>query len=584
MKPLKDTKDFILKSVEPDNRPTTIVSSYETNDSECVVGCSTATKFLQFLEIGSLVEINRVTTNKSTTLMAVSSFNSTSTNDPLIATVAKGSEVKIWNPVEGKQIGKLYLPVKEIRSISLFRGSKTVLAAGAKDGTIVLWDVIENVLIKHLRGHRGSVHCLQLYLNYEGEFNYKDKELPNDMSLLCLVSGSADRAIRSWDLEKGKKKKKFRHKRSITDLKVVNTGIRPLVVSGGVDMALYVWDIESGILCRRIECHKDVITSICVWEGNELLAITGSDDNTIQVFDIITGERFCILTAHEDAILDLTVAYKEDPILISSSQDDVLIEWSLMDIITHFYHQDSNNLGVRNDEPAIEPDFKYDILEGVDVEGLSKNDFKILKRNLLLKRREEKRKEREEAREREQQMQEQLRAASFTTSNKVVPIDETNPRAKSVQFVTNIFSKFIGTGSAATVTPRNHRGTTIIFEAAKSNLMSRYRVAAVSKDVEISVQKSTAQSKLKRRLEAKKVQSSKVNTVNTSDENTIEVDSVKQQKLMLHRAQDMRRNQSISMAKGRAKDALMRRLEEMAANKSILGDLGNDSSDDSDSN
>ncbi|KAJ1443444.1 WD40-repeat-containing domain protein, partial [Ochromonadaceae sp. CCMP2298] len=118
---------------------------------------------------------------------------------------------------------------------------------------VILWNVTTNCLEKLFEGHRASVHCVSIT---------SSPDESADLDGLCIASGGADRTARTWDLKSGRKKKKFRHARSISTMVVANKGIRPILATGGVERVIRLWDAESGLLLRSLNGHLDEINTL----------------------------------------------------------------------------------------------------------------------------------------------------------------------------------------------------------------------------------------------------------------------------------------------------------------------------------
>ena len=245
---------------------------------------------------------------------------------------------------------------------------------GSKDSKVVVWDLKKDQKVAIFEGHKASVHCVSITTSAT------DLDTQSDLDHLCIASGGADRTARTWDLSTGKKKNKFRHKRSISAVVVANDGIRPILATGGVERVIKLWDVETGVLLRSMDGHLDQINCLCLWEGYEMLIISASSDRTLRVFDILTGECLCVLIGHSDSVLSVSVANRDDPVLVSSSDDLSLCMWSLTDVIHTFFSTDQALLGTRNDTPPHLPPVDYQAPPELDRQVLTKEDRKRIRK------------------------------------------------------------------------------------------------------------------------------------------------------------------------------------------------------------
>lgn len=206
-----EDKYKIGRVLQMSSKPILSVGTYESLYAECIIAGS-SDRNIRFLEINSLDEIARCkVTKKSVNFVAVSEM-SPEGDDPIIVTGGKDSVVQIWDPIEGTLVKSIQLPTNEVRSLAVYNGTESYLIVGTKDSKVILWDVKKNVLVTVFIGHKASVHCVCIATC---AYNL---ETQHDMDYLCIASGGADRTVRTWDLLTKKRKKKFRHKRSISTM------------------------------------------------------------------------------------------------------------------------------------------------------------------------------------------------------------------------------------------------------------------------------------------------------------------------------------------------------------------------------
>jgi len=103
-----------------------------------------------------------------------------------------------------------------------------------------------------------------------------------------LITGSKDKEIRMWDLEKGTSKLIGNHDDAISCVKIFNKGTR--VASGCLDNVIKVWDLEGELKdskkpLRTFTKHKGEIVSLDIQKGDEYL-VSASKDNTIKIWDL----------------------------------------------------------------------------------------------------------------------------------------------------------------------------------------------------------------------------------------------------------------------------------------------------------
>lgn len=365
---------YKLKTVSKiSTRPIVSIGAYVSLDAECIVAGS-SDRHLRFMDKDSLEEIAKCRVDKKSVNCVSISEMSPEGDDPIIVTGGKDSSVQIWNPSDGSLEKNIELPTKEVRSLAIYQGSETYLVIGTKEAKVIVWDVRYNRLVAIFEGHKASVHCVSI------TSSATDLETQRDMDFLCIASGGADRTVRTWDLATGKRRKKFRHKRSIAAMVVANKGIRPLLATGGVERVIKLWDVETGVLLRTLEGHLDQINCLALWEGYQMLLISGSSDHTIRIYDILSGECVCVLLGHADAVLGVTIIDNDHPKVVSCSEDLTLIQWSLHTVLGDFFCADEENLGSRNIVPPYLPAVEYVAPPELDKKTLTKEERKRLRK------------------------------------------------------------------------------------------------------------------------------------------------------------------------------------------------------------
>merc|ERR1711879_258901 len=160
-----------------------------------------------------------------------------------------------------------------------------------------------------LHGHEEEVYCLQF-----------DEDR--------IVSGSYDKTIRVWDLDKFREGKKpttisklVGHREFVGTLRIDSKN----VVSGSADNTMRVWDLETEKCTDMIEGHVDEV--VCL-RFSEQYIVSGSKDNTIKVWDRRTKQCINTLEGHTQEVCGLhfdAANYR----LFSGSWDHTIKLWDL---------------------------------------------------------------------------------------------------------------------------------------------------------------------------------------------------------------------------------------------------------------
>jgi glucose repression regulatory protein TUP1 len=164
--------------------------------------------------------------------------------------------------VENKD-GDLY-----IRSVC-FSPDGLLLATGAEDRRIRVWDIRTKTLRNTFEGHEQDIYSLDFAKNGRN-----------------IASGSGDKTVRLWDIESNQQTMQLSIEDGVTTVAISPDG--RFVAAGSLDKSVRVWDCASGYLMERLEGpqgHKDSVYSVAFSpNGREL--VSGSLDKTIKMWEL----------------------------------------------------------------------------------------------------------------------------------------------------------------------------------------------------------------------------------------------------------------------------------------------------------
>ncbi|CCC12558.1 unnamed protein product [Sordaria macrospora k-hell] len=217
--------------------------------------------------------------------------------------------------------------------------TRTKSSTGSDDTLIHVYDTKTGKLRTKLEGHEGGVWALQ----YVGN---------------TLVSGSTDRSVRVWDIQKGICTQTFYgHTSTVRCLQILmptETGEvkngepvmmpeKPLIITGSRDSQLRVWRLpEPGsrryimngpaaneencpYFVRILQGHAHSVRSISA-HGDIL--VSGSYDSTVRVWRISTGQQLHVLSGHNQKVYSVVLDHKRNR-CISGSMDSYVKIWDL---------------------------------------------------------------------------------------------------------------------------------------------------------------------------------------------------------------------------------------------------------------
>lgn len=187
-------------------------------------------------------------------------------------------------------------------------------ATGSSDATIKVWNLASSEQKAIITGHIMGVRALAVSSRYP-----------------YLFSGSEDKTVRCWDLERtnsplGSQIRNYHgHVGGVYAL-----ALHPeldLLFSGGRDSGIRVWDIRTRTEAMVLLGHRDDITSI-VSETGDPQVISSSMDGSIRLWDLRKASTELTLTHHTKSIR-LLVMHPSEMTMCSGDSAGNLKEWVL---------------------------------------------------------------------------------------------------------------------------------------------------------------------------------------------------------------------------------------------------------------
>ena len=190
-----------------------------------------------------------------------------------------------------------------------------LLATGAEDKLIRIWDLSTKRIIKILRGHEQDIYSLDFFPDGDR-----------------LVSGSGDRSVRIWDLRTlpvflDFVDRRRRHRGRLPDGK--------LIAAGSLDRTVRVWDSTTGFLVEQRlgnengNGHEDSVCSVAFSNNGEQIA-SGSLDRTVQVVARKASPTKVDLRGNlhwPQGLCFVGLLYPDNEYILSGSKDRGVIFW-----------------------------------------------------------------------------------------------------------------------------------------------------------------------------------------------------------------------------------------------------------------
>ncbi|RAH86618.1 NACHT and WD40 domain protein [Aspergillus japonicus CBS 114.51] len=203
---------------------------------------------------------------------------------------------------------------ESIRSVA-FSSDGLSLASGAFAGIIKIWDTKTGVNQKTFGAHLGV--CQQVLEGHSG-WVCSVAFSPNKP---ILASGSRDKTIRLWNLEKKEPLREFkRHSGTIFSVAFSPDGLT--LASGSEDKTIRLWNIRTGE-CQQV-LENSASNSACVYlvafSPNGLTLASGSSDGAIRLWNIRDGNNPQVLEGHSGWVY--SVAFSPNESVLASGFDN----------------------------------------------------------------------------------------------------------------------------------------------------------------------------------------------------------------------------------------------------------------------
>lgn len=163
--------------------------------------------------------------------------------------------------------------------------------------------------LKILTGHSSFINCL--VFSPDGQ---------------TLISGSADKTIRFWNLATGKEIRTIKdHNSFINFLAIAPDG--QTLVSASADKTIKLWNLATGKQIRTLKGHSGYVNYLAITPDGQTLA-SASSDKTIKLWNLSNGQAIRTLTGHSNSVNSLAIA-PDGKTLFSAGADKNIKIWDL---------------------------------------------------------------------------------------------------------------------------------------------------------------------------------------------------------------------------------------------------------------
>jgi WD40 repeat protein len=183
------------------------------------------------------------------------------------------------------------------------------LVSGSADKTIKVWNLSIGQEILTLKSHLNPINTL--VISPDGQ---------------TLVSGSADKTIKVWNLSTGQEVRTLKgHSNPVNSL-IISSDWQTLL-SGSADKTIKVWNLSTGQEIRTLTGNFSYVNTLAISPDGQTLA-SGSADKIIKIWNLSTGEEIRTLKGHDSYVNTLAIS-PDGQTLLSGSADKTIKVWNL---------------------------------------------------------------------------------------------------------------------------------------------------------------------------------------------------------------------------------------------------------------
>lgn len=245
---------------------------------------------------------------KSTTHQApVMSGNLCPLDPNLLAYASLNNTIKVWNIKTHEYICILRGHTGYIKSISWHPTNPNLIASGSSDNTIKIWNIKNNECICTLTGH--GLNPLTKIKAEISSVSWHPKN-PN-----LLASGAEDKTVKIWDITTQQCVCTLEgHKSNVSSISWHPTN-PDIIASGSWDHTIKVWDITTKQCCYTLKDHESSFIMSISWHPTNPNRIASGGNCGIRVWDVTAKQDICTLEAFGSNVISW---HPTNPNLIAS--------------------------------------------------------------------------------------------------------------------------------------------------------------------------------------------------------------------------------------------------------------------------
>ncbi|MEW5316347.1 MAG: hypothetical protein WDW38_007726 [Sanguina aurantia] len=259
-----------------------------------------------------------------------------------VLAVGLGSCVYLWS-AHTSQVTKLtdlasLASPDTVTSVS-WSQKGTYLSVGTNSGTVQLWDVGKQSLVRTLDGHRAHVGSIAWGAQIMSSGS-RDKHILQRDIRVCglkwspddrqLASGGNDNQLLIWSASMSSAQLKFSDHTAAVKAIAWSPHQHGLLASGGgtADKCIRFWNTTTGCALEKIDTGSQVCNLSWSRNVNEIVSTHGYSQNQVVVWKYPTMTKLVTLTGHTMRVLFLAVS-PDGQTIVTGAGDETLRFWNV---------------------------------------------------------------------------------------------------------------------------------------------------------------------------------------------------------------------------------------------------------------
>jgi len=228
-------------------------------------------------------------------------------SDHLVAYGAGDGSIVLYDVAKDEEIRRMVGHTRRLNALRFSRDG-TLLVSGSRDNTVRVWDVQLGIERQNFSGHSGAVHTVDFST---------DKNR--------IVSSSFDRTARIWEISTGKLVNTLE---CLANSPAVSrwSPSSEWIATGIGDHEIRIRNSRTLDTIKSLRCNSPVVTALD-WSSDSKLLACGTESGDVEILDVTTGTSVMRLSGHNARVLSIRWT-PDDKRLISGGSDGIVRIWN----------------------------------------------------------------------------------------------------------------------------------------------------------------------------------------------------------------------------------------------------------------